>query len=64
MGESIESLSNTLKKYNAVYLVIPGDMERAKISKNTIEAAKIAKVDYVLVISIPSAIYLNTIFGE
>lgn len=57
MGESKESLTNTLKKYNAAYLVTPGHIDRARLVRNAVLAAKEAKIDYILVVSIPTAGY-------
>ena len=64
MGEDKGSLSKTLSNYNAVYVVTPGHIDRSKLVANVVAAARDAKVDYLLVVSIPSAGYWNTTFGK
>ena len=62
MGDKA-ALTETLKNFDTVYLVIPGHEDRTKLGLNGLEAAKEAGVKHVLLLSVLTA-ETDTIFGR
>ncbi|CAB9516971.1 Inherit from COG: epimerase dehydratase [Seminavis robusta] len=62
MGDK-DQLTNVLKGFDHVFLVIPGHHERTKLGLNGLEAAKAAGVKHVLLLSVLTA-ETDTIFGR
>jgi len=59
----VQALAHTLQGCDAVYIVTPGDNDRAALATNAINASKAAAVKHLLVVSIPT-VATNTIFGK
>ncbi|KAL4438583.1 hypothetical protein ABPG74_015481 [Tetrahymena malaccensis] len=64
MGQSASDLAAILAHYKAVFLVTPSSEDRAKIISNAIQAAKEAKVEYLLVVSVGVAGNQDVLFGR
>jgi uncharacterized protein YbjT (DUF2867 family) len=62
MGEK-ENLKRILKEVDSLYIVTPGAKDRAPLTITTAEVAKEAGVKFLLVISVPTANLIDTIFG-
>ena len=52
MSEEAEQLSAHLKGFDSAYIVTPANADRVKIIHNTVKAAKLAGVKYILVVSV------------
>ena len=63
MGDK-DTLINTFKGVDALYIVTPGTENRAALTIHTAEAAKEAGVKFILVVSLPTASLTDTIFGQ
>ena len=63
MGDK-DTLINTFKGVDALYIVTPATSNRAALTIHTAEAAKEAGVKFILVVSIPTAGLTDTIFGQ
>lgn len=64
MSHSEAELAAVLANYKAVFIVTPGHIERAKLTINAVKAAKDAKVEYILVVSLPCAGNNDILFGR
>lgn len=62
MGDKA-ALTETLKGYDSVYLVVPGHEDRTQLALNGLEAAKEAGVGFVLVLSVLTA-GSDSVFGK
>ena len=63
MGDK-DTLINTFKGVDALYIVTPGAKNRVALTIPTAEAAKEAGVKFILVVSIPTVNHTDTIFGQ
>ena len=63
MGEK-EKLKEIFKGVDALFIVTPGAEDRAPLTIKTAEAAKEAGVKFILVVSVPSFVFSDTIFGK
>ncbi|KAL4438582.1 hypothetical protein ABPG74_015480 [Tetrahymena malaccensis] len=63
MAQDQLELTQKLKDYNILFIVTPGHVNRSYLSINTIQAAQKAKVEYILIVSVPSVNHPETIFG-
>ena len=59
-----DKLKETLKGVDALYIVTPGAENRAPLTLATAQAAKVAGVKFLLVVSVATAELKNTIFGR
>ena len=57
-------LVDTFKGVDALYIVTPGAENRAELSITTAEAAKEAGVKHILVLSVPTVVLPETVFGK
>ena len=63
MGDK-DTLINTFKGVDALYIVTPGTENRAALTIHTAETAKEAGVKFILVVSLPTTGFTDTIFGR
>ena len=63
MGDK-DTLINTFKGVDALYIVTPPTENRAALAIHTAEAAKVAGVKFILVVSSPAVSHTDTIFGK
>ena len=56
-------LQKTLKGVHALFIVTPGAQNRAPLTISTAEYAKKAGVKYQVIVSVPTAVKKDTIFG-
>ncbi|KAL4487222.1 hypothetical protein ABPG72_017941 [Tetrahymena utriculariae] len=63
MAQDQLELSQILKDYNILFIATPEHVNRSHLSINTIQAAYKAKVEYILLVFIPSVNHPETIFG-
>ena len=59
-----DKLIETFKGVDALYIVTPGTENRAQLTIVTAEAAKMAGVKHILVVSVPTASLTDTVFGK
>ncbi|XP_011406334.1 PREDICTED: uncharacterized protein LOC105314089 [Amphimedon queenslandica] len=59
-----DQLKEPLKGVDVLYIVTPGAEDRASLTIRTAEAAKEAGVKFILVVSVPTVILPDTIFGK
>eukprot|EP00730_Choanoeca_flexa_P004432 TRINITY_DN11694_c0_g1_i1.p1 TRINITY_DN11694_c0_g1~~TRINITY_DN11694_c0_g1_i1.p1 ORF type:complete len:320 (+),score=110.93 TRINITY_DN11694_c0_g1_i1:390-1349(+) len=57
------SLTHTLQNADAVFVIVPGHIEREQLAKNAINAAKAANVKFILLVSVLTA-DTDSIFGR
>jgi NAD(P)H dehydrogenase (quinone) len=58
------SLDSTLSGADAVYIVVPGHIDRTNLGNNALEACKRAKVGFVLMLSVATAEMKGQIFAD
>ena len=63
MGDK-DQLKEPLKGVDVLFIVTPGAEDRAPLTIKTAEAAKEAGVKFILVVSVPTVILPDTIFGK
>ena len=59
-----DQLKEPLKGVDVLYIVTPGAEDRAPLTIRTAEAAKEAGVKFILVVSVPTVIFPDTVFGK